>query len=93
MTKAFVIPEQQRPKIYIALEELDFVWTEKDVLEVDRMWNRGSSIWEIGRAFNRDIDEVAVLIMDRCRHGYIKQRLNGVFESLFKGANNENNHP
>ncbi|GAB7387398.1 hypothetical protein BSNK01_12340 [Bacillaceae bacterium] len=71
--------QQSRRNIYVACEDMDFVWDERDVEEFDRMWQEGFSIWDIARAFNRDPDEVALLAMDRARKRKIKKRKNGVF--------------
>lgn len=68
-----------RRNIYIALEDMDFTWNEDEVLEFDRMWNEGLSLYDIARAFDRDPDEVALLVMDRVRSGYIRKRKNGIW--------------
>lgn len=64
--------------IYIALELLDFTWDEKDVLYFDSMWKEGISLERIAEFFNRPEDEIGILIMDRCRKGFIKPRESGV---------------
>lgn len=56
-----------RSKIYIALEDLDFIWDERDVYKVEALWKDGTSIWAIAEKMNRDPDEIAVLIMDLAR--------------------------
>lgn len=70
-------PQSQRQKIYVCLESMDFVWDERDVLEFDRMWSEGLCIFDIARAFQRDPDEVAILVMDRARKGFIQERPGG----------------
>lgn len=65
--------------IYIACEELNFIWRPEDVITVDRMWQEGMDIRDIAKAFDRDVDEVAILIMDRVRLGRLGPRKNGVF--------------
>jgi len=65
--------------IYIACENLDFVWDAKDVFEFDRLWrilkdegkNSYEIIQELSKHFERDVDEVAILAMDRARRGRI----------------------
>ena len=42
------------------------------------MWSSGVSIYDMARSFNRDPDEVVVLIIDRARQGKIKPRKGGV---------------
>lgn len=69
----------ERRSIYTALEDLDFHWDLKEVLEFDHMWNEGLSLWDIARAFGRDPDEVAILAMDRIRQGAIQMRPGGAF--------------
>jgi len=65
---------------YIALENLDFVWCERtEIPVVERMWREGAPIWEIAEQVGRDVDEVAILIMDRVRKGFLKSRPGGVF--------------
>lgn len=71
--------QNQRSKIYIALEDLDFVWDEKDVKEVDEMWESGIPLNIIAQNFGRDINEVAILIIDRRRNGFIELRDTGIF--------------
>ncbi|MDQ0876784.1 hypothetical protein QFZ77_005443 [Paenibacillus sp. V4I3] len=69
----------ERLKIYIACEDVNMIWDERDVLAFDSMWNEGLSIEDIAKSFDRDADEIALLIMDRARRGLIKNRPNGVF--------------
>ena len=66
---------------YIALEELDFLWSLQDVKAFDRMWEQGLSVYEIAKALNRDPDEIAVLAIDRARKGKIGQRKGGAYGS------------
>ena len=70
-----------RQNIYLALEdvEIDFVWDESDVLDFDKAWQDGLSLWDIARAFDRDPDEVLLLALDRIRKGFINKRKNGVY--------------
>jgi len=69
----------KRRNIYIALEDLDFIWDEAEVPDIERMWNEGYSIWQIANACMRDPDEVLILIMDRVRKGFIEPRPGGVY--------------
>lgn len=70
---------EQRNKIYIACEDLDFLWDEEQILEVIAMWNMGIPIEYIASSFGREVDEAALLIFDLCRQGKIKPRPGGVF--------------
>lgn len=77
--------ENQRSCIYVACEEVDMIWDERDVTAFDSMWNEGFSIDDIASSFERDVDEVALLVMDRARNGYISKRKNA-----FRGKENTN---
>lgn len=66
-------------RVYIALEDLDFSWDEADIPQVRYMWKKGLSIWDIARAFDRDPDEVAILIMDLIRKSQIRPRPRGAY--------------
>lgn len=68
------IMTEKRRKIYVACEDLNFVWCEGDVLEFDRMWHSGVSVQFIANTFKRDPDEVLLLLIDRAKLGYIKPR-------------------
>lgn len=71
--------KHQRRKIYIALEDTDMIWDEKDALEFDHMWREGLSGEDIARAFGRDPDEIGLLVIDRKRKGFIEDRPGGWF--------------
>jgi len=68
-----------RNGVYVACEELDFVWDIQDVREFDLKWRemrkQGMTTLEITKElaeyFGRDQDEVAILAMDRARRGRI----------------------
>lgn len=69
-------------------EEVDFIWDEQDVIKFERYWRNGYSITLISKTMNRNILEVALLIIDRSRKGLIFPRpggLNGV-DNLSKKA-------
>jgi hypothetical protein len=73
--------KKSRKNIYIACEELNFVWDERSVPKIDEMWKEGHSIIWIGDAFDVDVDELTLLIFDRARKGYIDSRPGGIFGS------------
>lgn len=50
--------------MYIACEELNFMWTKNEVRKTRRMLNDGYKIQEMAEELKRDIDEVAILIID-----------------------------
>ena len=68
--------------MYIACEDMDFIWREQDVAEVERLWREGYDIRFIAKAVRRNIDEVVLLIMDRARCGALKRRQTGVFGKM-----------
>ena len=68
--------------LYIACEDLDFIWREQDVAEVERLWREGYDIRFIAKSVRRNIDEVVLLIIDRARCGEIKRRPTGVFGKM-----------
>lgn len=69
----------RRTAIYVACEDMDFVWSRTEVFQFDQAWKRGESITEIADSLDRDCDEVALLAIDRGRKGHIKARPGGVF--------------
>lgn len=71
--------KKRRTSTYVALEELNFFWDLKEVMEFDRMWNDGHSLHSISNHFNRNIEECAILLMDRSEKGYCKPRKSGIF--------------
>lgn len=71
--------KRTRRNTYIALERLDFTWELTEVREIDQMYNAGIPLWMIAQSFARDPDEVAVLLMDRCRKGVLKPRNSGIY--------------
>ena len=64
----------KRQNIYLACEDMDFVWDERDVAKFQDMWREGLGLKEIAEAFKRDPDEVGMLVMDQARKGLIKPR-------------------
>lgn len=67
-----------REELYIALSELDFSWYPGEVEQVAQLWRKGLPVADIAERMERDIDEVAILIMDLARRGIIEPRKNGV---------------
>lgn len=69
---------ERRKKTYIACEELNFLWCETEVNELIEMWKKGKSGQEIAEYFDREPDEVALLIFDLSRNRKIKPRKRGL---------------
>lgn len=63
---------------YMLFEDTDFYWDERDVLRFDRMWNEGYSLEDIATYFQLHEDEIALLVIDRARQGYIQPRPTGL---------------
>lgn len=63
-----------RDVIYIACEEMNFIWSEEEVNEFINLWNSGIDILSIAEHFNRDPDEVGLLVIDQARNGSIASR-------------------
>lgn len=68
-----------RPRVtlYIALEDLDFSWFPHEVEKVRVLWGQGKSIYQIAKSFERDPDEVTLLIMSLARERKIVYRPGG----------------
>ena len=73
-----------REELYIALSELDFSWYPGEVEQVAQLWREGLHIADIAEKMKRDIDEVAILIMDLARKNKVRRRKNGVFGEVQK---------
>jgi hypothetical protein len=70
---------EKRQSIYIALEDVNFIWCPKEVKDVDAMWNMGLSIEVIADSFERSINDVFVLLWDRLEKGSIKKRKGSIW--------------
>lgn len=71
--------KEKKRAIYIALEELDFMWDQEDVKAFETMWELGWDCGRIAKELGRDPDEVALLVIDRARAGKIEPRKGGWF--------------
>lgn len=65
---------KQRRATYIALEELNFVWDEDEINVFIKLWKEGADFRLIAEHFDRDQDEIALLLMDLARKGRVKPR-------------------
>lgn len=66
--------------MYIALEEINFTWEHSEVRTFCKLWRAGHSLENIAKYLKRDMDEVAVLLMDQIRENKIKPRPHGIAE-------------
>ena len=66
--------KRRRRNIYVACEDMDFTWDERQVYAVAEMYRKGATVYEIANdpGIDRDPDEVAILIMDLARQGVIE---------------------
>lgn len=76
--------KKERNQVYIALEDIDFIWSEKEVKKFRLMWDSDFSIKEIASKLKRPIDDVAMLIYDQALKSKIEPRNGGLMgeESL-----------
>jgi hypothetical protein len=58
----------------IILEDINFEWSTSDIARAIDMWKNKESIIEIAKAFNRDPDEVLLLLLHLARQRKIKKR-------------------
>lgn len=70
--------KNSRRNMYIALEELDLVFDESEVIRLQEMWKEGKNIIEIAVEMGRQQLEVAALIMDQADKNKIKSRPMGL---------------
>lgn len=70
--------KKSRRNLYIALEELDLVFDESEVIRLQEMWKEGKGILEIAKELGRYQLEIAALIMDQADKNKIKSRSMGL---------------
>ncbi|HHT7143147.1 TPA: helix-turn-helix domain containing protein [Bacillus cereus] len=70
--------KKSRRNLYIALEELDLVFDESEVIRLQEMWKEGKGILEIAKELGRHQLEIAALIMDQADKNKIKSRSMGL---------------
>lgn len=64
--------------LYIIGEDMNLLMEGREAAEFDNAWKQGLSLYDIARALRRDPDEVAVIVIDRRRRGFIKNRPGGL---------------
>ncbi|MCP1324661.1 helix-turn-helix domain-containing protein [Bacillus sp. S0628] len=70
--------KNSRLNLYIALEELDLVFDESEVIRLREMWDEDKDILEIAKELGRHQLEIAALIMDQADKNKIKSRPMGL---------------
>lgn len=70
--------KNSRRNLYVALEELDLVFDESEVIRLKEMWKEDKNIIEIAVELGRHQLEIAALIMDQADKNKIKSRPMGL---------------
>ncbi|MFY0147850.1 helix-turn-helix domain-containing protein [Bacillus cytotoxicus] len=70
--------KKSRRNLYIALEELDLVFDESEIIRFQEMWKEGKSFIEIAKELKRHQLEIAALIMDQADKNKIHSRPMGL---------------
>ncbi|MBS9803218.1 helix-turn-helix domain containing protein [Bacillus cereus] len=72
------VMKESRSKIYIALEEANFIWDERDVIRFREMWKQGMSLPKMAKALRRHQAEVTLLVIDQADQELITNRTIGL---------------
>ncbi|MED1407032.1 helix-turn-helix domain containing protein [Bacillus mycoides] len=70
--------KESRLKIYIALEEANFIWDERDIIRFREMWKQDMSLPEMAKELRRHQSEVALLVIDQADKYMIENRPMGL---------------
>jgi hypothetical protein len=70
--------KKSRRNIYVALEDLDLLFDESEVIRFQEMWEEDKSFIEIAVELGRHQLEIASLIMDQADKNKIKSRPMGI---------------
>lgn len=70
--------KKSRRNLYIALEDLDLLFDESEVTQLQEMWKEDKGILEIAKELGRHQLEIAALIMDQADKNMIKSRPMGL---------------
>ena len=64
--------DKRRPPrpLHIVLDDLDFIWQYETAKHVREMWQKGNPLSAISLTVARDMDEVALLVMDLARKNW-----------------------
>jgi hypothetical protein len=68
-----------KDKPYEACADLNRSWYPDEITRFIKMWNAGDCITLIAEELRKDVDEVALLIIDQKRKGRIEDRPGGAF--------------
>ncbi|MGH0939939.1 sugar ABC transporter substrate-binding protein [Bacillus mycoides] len=76
-------------KVQVALEEVDFLWDQREVFQFRELWNSNYTLLEISKRFKRKQIEVAALIVDQVDKFKIHNRKMGLGEIGEKSIRNK----
>ncbi|MDZ5610843.1 sugar ABC transporter substrate-binding protein [Bacillus pseudomycoides] len=76
-------------KVHVALEEIDFLWDQREVFQFRELWNSNYTLVEISKRFKRKQIEVAALILDQIDKFKIHKRKMGLGEIGDKSIRNK----
>ncbi|MDA1774360.1 sugar ABC transporter substrate-binding protein [Bacillus cereus] len=76
-------------KVQVALEEIDFLWDQREVFQFRELWNSNYTLLEISIRFKRKQLEVAALILDQVDKFKIHKRKIGLGEIGEKSIRNK----
>ncbi|WP_308637696.1 helix-turn-helix domain-containing protein [Paenibacillus silvisoli] len=77
--------------LYLACEEMDFSWDEKEIFRFESLWRQGMAVFQIAKELRRDPDEVALLIIDRSRKKAIAPRKGGIWGEEYQDLRKQMN--
>lgn len=52
---------KERQNVVVILEDLDFIWDEKDLIRLREMYTGGANIWQMNEVFQRE-NELEILL-------------------------------
>lgn len=74
--------QTSRSCLYLALELTNLHFSSKEIYDILKFWSGGLSIFKISELINRDVDEVALLLLDLAENTkLIPKRQFGLLES------------
>ncbi|MEG7339153.1 sugar ABC transporter substrate-binding protein [Bacillus cereus] len=76
-------------KVRVALEDVDFLWDQREVFQFRELWNSNYTLLEISKKFKRKQIEVAALILDQVDKFKIHKRKMGLGEIGDKKVRNK----
>lgn len=70
-----------RKSVYIALEEINFIWCTREIKQFKSMWKAGYDIWKIAKLLGRSVHDVVMLVYDQHLNEKIETRKGAIFGS------------